>query len=210
MNRIFIIAIAVLLLSFSLPTLASNFTIGDFDTADPEQAEDYSNAVSDLISDLEIIVIDENDNELFSIVPFPIELVALTAQAEIHLDNVTDETKLAEIIDTANINKPGPNSFAFVVEGSKEWVSKDVKLYRTENAEDGTTTRIEIPVMRVSDPTENEDGTSACVWMFAATDTDELAAFHISPGLIMVVGDDTDSVEFDCGFWRAWNLFDIE
>lgn len=204
-----IIALVILAgLSWSFPASARNFTLDDFDPADPARAETYQSAIGELLDELAVIATDDEGNELFRVVPYPLELVVLTAQATIHEGNVTDSHELEVVVAQANSDKPTSNSFAFVLDGDPRWVRQEVKI-RYFPEEQGPASS-GVPAVRVSREIA-DDGAMVAVWVVMARDADELEAFLAAPRVELVVRDEEtdDGIVLDCGFWRQWMLFDL-
>ncbi len=200
-----IILVAVLVLSSGLS--ARDFIVDDFDPADPEQTEMYSLALEDLMDELTIVATEEDGDEIFVIMPFPMELIALETQFAIHEGNIIDPNELADLIAQANMDKPTQNSFAFVLDGEPMWVRREVAMYYTRLS--GEPDMVRVPVVPVGDPVVTEDATMVTGWAMMAADADELRDFLASPMVVLVVGDEEESVTLDCGFWRRWVLFDL-
>jgi hypothetical protein len=195
------------LIVLSTSASAKDYTAADFDPADPSLADTYNRAVSLLLDDLTIIVTDENDNELFRVVPFPVELVVLDTQAAIHDGNITDPEQLAPVIDQANMDKPTANSFAFVLDGDPEYTALDLSIFYYPNEENSEGVRI--PAVRAGDPMFKDDGGIVAPWTVIVSNADELAAFMSARQVEMVIEWGDESISIDCGFWRRWTLFDL-
>lgn len=208
MNRIFIVPLTAAILLFSLPLHALDFTAADFDPKDPSMIDVYRLAVSDLMDELSVEAIDDEGSELFSVVPFPMELVALMAQMEIHSLESDDPAEIDSVIERANNNKPGANSFAFLLDGDPEWVSGNVRMVYVP-PDGAESDRVEMEVVPIGEG-EESDGNMVAEWMVVVEDPDLLMDFLASPQVILVIekaGGETK--ELDCGFWRQWGLFDL-
>ncbi len=214
--------IIFLSLAILCPAQARDFTIDDFDPPgpygplDPEDPDGmdiidvYSMAIDDLLRELTITGYDSEVNELFQAVPFPMELVALMAQAEIHFGNITDPGELRELVDTANGNKPAANSFAFILDGDVDWVGSDVTMFYFPSAEESD--GIEVPCYQISVSDPDPDGIAISEWAVAIDSVDELTNFLAAESVALIVGLNDPEVEpviLYCGFWRSWGLFDL-
>jgi hypothetical protein len=189
---------------------ASDFTPADFDPADPSQAGCYRQAVNDLMDTLAATGIDEDGDELFKVIPFPIELVALQTQYEIHEGNVSGDDELSDLISEANMNKPAANSYAFVVDGKEDWVNGGLAVYFYPDLE--TEEPIEVVTYPVTDADAYSDGYASRSWAVLIEDAETLNAFLESPKVIMLVytsEEGTEPIELDISFWRQWGLFDL-
>jgi hypothetical protein len=198
----------ITLLILSVPLLARDFTRDDFDPADPAKVEEYRDAVVELMKEMTIYGEDSAGNELFTAVPFPLELVALMTQLEIHESNITDPDELDLLLTKQNYIKPASNSFAFVLDGDPAWVTGDVRItYVSANSPDP----VELPVVNVE--TENPDEMSAVtIWAVVIEDSEQMNEFMDASEVYLVVGNVDQAVEplvLDCGFWRLWGLFDL-
>ncbi len=199
---------------FSATIVAARvFTVDDFDPADPGNtlmSEAYQQGVADLVKELTVTATGDDGTALFTIVPFPMELVALRTQARIQVEGITDPDELSELVAEANAYKPAPNSFMFILEGDGAWVSRDVTVYYVPDE----TTSIGMPltVYPISIGEPGDDGTMLSEWAIVIKDENELKAFRDAPRVVIIVGDADETIEpltLDCGFWRQWGLFDL-
>jgi len=209
MYRFSLLMAVILVFALAGPLRARDFTVDDFDPADPAQAETYRQAVEDFLTEVTIVATDNAGNELFRVVPFPLELIALMTQLAIHDGNVTDPGELRGIVDNANLNKPAANSFAFIISGDPEWADREVSMYYLPA--DGGTERVNVDLVRIVPGEAYGEGEMISEWAMFVNDVDQLTAFLASPAVALVVGaDDPDeAIELDCGFWRQWGLFDV-
>jgi hypothetical protein len=221
--RNFIIPLIIFLsLAILCPAQARDFTVDDFDPPgpygplDPEDPDGmdiidvYSMALDDLLWELTIYGYDSEANELFQVVPFPMELVALMTQAEIHFGNITDPSELAGLVDTANENKPAANSFAMILDGNVGWVGSDVTMFYFPNAEESD--GIEVPCYRISLSNPDPDGNAISEWAVVVDSVDELTNLLAAESVALIVGLHDPEIEplvLYCGFWRSWGLFDL-
>jgi len=212
MRRILLLTIAILILVAGQAP-ARNFTARDFDPADTENevtAERYREAVFELMDELKVPAIDEYGVVQFSVMPFPMELVALITQWQIHEWGITDPMELSDLIEAANYNKPTVNSFPFVLDGETEWVTKIVAMYYIRDIDFPHPERV--PVVWNSEVEGNVEGTTVSEWIVMIEDTDMLEEFLEADSVYLVVGETDGSeeyIELDCGFWRSWGLFDL-
>jgi hypothetical protein len=208
MRRLVILTLAFMYMVWPLPMQARDFTLEDFDPADPAQAEAYQSAIGGLLDELAVIASDDEGNELFRVVPYPLELVILTTQAAIHERNITDSREFEAVVMQANADKPTSNSFAFVLDGDPQWVRREVEIRYFPEEEGPGSSRV--PAVRVSREIA-DDGAMVAVWVLMARDADELEAFLAAPRVELRVGDEEtdDAIVLDCGFWRQWMLFDL-
>lgn len=208
MRRVLLFAIITTLILLTTPSYGREFTRGDFDPPDPDQVEDYRFAVIDLIEELTLIAVDDDGNTLFSVTPFPVELVALMTQLDIHQYNVTDPSELDELIARKNYIKPAPNTFAFVLDGDPGWVNSEVYMFYYP--EDGSD-----PVQLYLHQVESDspgDLPELTTWALLIQDLEELEAFLAAPDVILAIWNeeaDPDPKILDCGYWRLWSLFDL-
>ncbi len=221
MKNILLPAFLITCLFFVYPAHARDFTVDDFDPVQPAQPDDpdnpdaptmaeiYGQAVLDLMNELIIVASDDDGNKLFQVYPFPMELVALLTQTSIFTGEITDPDELAALVDQANAYKPAMNSFTISLEGSAEWVGRNVSIYYISEEDGSTGTMIPVYQIAASDP--SEEGAMFSEWALLAETMDELAAFLAAPRVLMVIGDDDESGEIilECGFWRQWALFDF-
>jgi hypothetical protein len=200
---------AILLFLILAPgAYARDFTAADFDPADPSQAEVYYLASESLMMDLTIVAKDAQGNELFTVTPMPLELVALMSQTMIHQQNATSASALAEIVDRANSDKPTSNSFAFILDGASAWTGRAVAMYYYPDGAEGQ--RLEIPVVKVKEGGDEGDPVLMTGWAVMAESLEQIEAYLAAPKVVLVVGDSPDrSVELDCGFWRQYSVFDL-
>ncbi len=210
MNRILIPTMAVLVLLMSTSVAARPFTIDDFDSADSDQALGYQQAAANLMAELTITVADDEGNVLLAVMPFPVELVALITQAEIHTAGYTQPEDLYALIEDANFYKPLANSFAFSVEGIPKYVNRSVSMYYYpyEEATDG----IEVEIIPVTEGQVLDDGVMVAEWAMVAADPETLMRFLAAPKVVIIIGEELEPEEqivLDCGFWRQWGLFDL-
>jgi hypothetical protein len=208
MRAILPVAMLLILLG-TVQAVAKDFAAGDFDAADPSQAENYVAAVESLQQELAITATGQNGAELFTVIPQTMELVVLQTQGEIHSSDAKTPEALAAIIADANGRKPRDNSFAFILDGDPEWVSQNVSIYYYTTG-DNPEQKV-IPVVRVDEPKDKEDGGMLAAWALMAEDQQQIRDFLLSPKVTMVVGEgDTagSKIELNCGFWRSYSLFD--
>jgi len=207
MPRTFVLSILIILLA-ALPSLAVDFSADDFDPPDASMLEAYTVAVDELMDELRVVAIDDDENQLFTVVPFPMELVAIMAQYEIHQLDSDDSDAIDEIIARANNNKPSANSFAILLDGDPEWVSGDVELFYTTPDE---LEYAQVPMVPLGQG-DGEEGNAIAEWLVYFEDLDSLIAFVESPDVVLRVFNTDDSgenLQLDCGFWRQWGLFDL-
>jgi hypothetical protein len=207
-RKIFLLTGLFLLLTAA--AYAKDFTVDDFDYPDPSQADTYYQAVDSLIDDLTIVATDADGNQLFTVVPMTMELVALQAQARIHESQETGES-VEDIIAQANSDKPSANAFAFMLEGDPGWVRKDVTIDCLLMVYSDSF--ISMPVVQVSEPVVSEGGSMISGWAFMAENEQQLRDFLAANTVFLSVGDregGSDVIRLDCGFWRQFGLFDID
>jgi hypothetical protein len=196
------------LLLISLPGIGRDFAPGDFAPADPSQVDTYREAVVDLVEEMSIVGKDEIGNELFTAVPFPLELVAMMTQLQIHESNITDPVELDILLADQNSLKPAPNSFAFVLDGDPAWVTGYVRMAYTT---DPSTEPVYLDLFNVD--TETPDETSAIsTWAVAIASVEQLDAFMNAEKVSIFVSNvdvGLEPIELNCGFWRLWGLFDM-
>lgn len=208
MRRVLLFAIITTLILLTTPSYGREFTRDDFDPPDPDQVEDYRFAVVDLMEELTLIAVDDDGNTLFSVTPFPVELVALMTQLDIHQYNITDPDELDELIAGKNYIKPAPNSFPFVLDGDPGWVNSEVFMFYYP--EDGSD-----PVQLYLHQVESDspgDLPELTIWALLIEDLEELEAFLAAPDVILAIWNedaDPEPIILDCGYWRLWGLFDL-
>ena len=195
-------------LLIAIPGFARDFSPDDFDPADPSLAESYGEAVVELIEEMTIAGEDENGDPLFKAIPFPLELVALMTQLEIHESNITDPVEIDMLLADQNNMKPAMNSFAFVLDGYPSWVEGSVYMaYTSDDHPDG----VYLDVFNAGiDPVD--DTTATATWAVAMEDVQQMQDFMDADNIYIIVQNTDASLEpifLDCGFWRLWGLFDI-
>lgn len=208
MYRTAITGIIIALFLLVNPAISREFAASDFDPADPDLAEEYRAAVIDLIKEMTIVGEDNNGNELFTAVPFPLELVALMTQLEIHESNITDPDELDDLLDEQDYIKPASNSFAFVLDGDPEWVMGQVFMGYTSGS---SPFPVELEVLPIS--SDYPDETSAVTtWAVVIEDGEQLEEFLDAGEVSLAIwngNEGQDPIILDCGYWRFWGLFDL-
>ncbi|MCX6646690.1 MAG: hypothetical protein NTY09_10075 [bacterium] len=208
MRKILFSGIVMIILLISLPGIGRDFAPGDFDPADPSQVDTYRQAVVDLVEEMTIVGKDETGNELFSAVPFPLELVAMMTQLQIHESNITDPVEIDMLLADQNSLKPAPNSFAFVLDGDPAMVTGDVRMAYTTDASQEP---VYLDLFNVD--TETPDESSAVTtWAVAIADVEQLDEFMNAEKVSIFVSNADEGrapIELNCGFWRLWGLFDM-
>jgi hypothetical protein len=207
MSRTFVLSILMILLA-AIPSLALDFTADDFDPPDESMRDAYTVAVNDLMDEMRIVATDDAENQLFIVTPFPMELVAVMAQSEIHQLDSDDPDAIDEIIERANHNKPSANSFAILLDGNTDWVTGNVEMFYTIPDE---LEYAQVPTVPLGQG-EGEDGSTLAEWLVYFEDIDSLMTFLESPDVVLRVfkaDDSGDNMRLDCGFWRQWGLFDL-
>lgn len=207
MPRFGIVLTITAILILSGPVYGRDFTPDDFDPADPAMAEPYTTALGQLFDELTIIALDSNGVEVFRVMPFPVELVGLETQTAIHEGNITDSEELPALIESANLDKPTANSFAFVLDGQPEWVGLEVGMYYFPD--DANSEAVRLPVVALGEPALTEDGGMVAGWAMIATDMDELNEFMSARSVVIVLDLEGERIQLNCGFWRQWALFDM-
>jgi len=203
----------ILLFLLVSPAYALDFTTDDFDPAEGDNAEIvemYQRAVAELIGELTITGTDVDGTEVFRLLPFPMELIGLITQTEIHTSNITDPVELADVIESANLNKPAPNSFAFTMDGNPEWVGHSVSMYYFTDLEDSD--GVEVPVYEVNEARMIADGIMARDFAVVIDSGDELRNFLMAPAVVILVGwgdPDFEPLLLDCSSWRKYAIFDL-
>jgi len=221
--RNFIFPLIIFLsLAMIAPVQARDFTVDDFDPPgpygpiDPEDPESmdiidvYSMAIDDLLLELTIYAVDDEENDLFQAVPFPMELVALMTQAEIHFGNITDPVEIQALVENANANKPASNSFAFILDGDADWVAREVTMFYFPDAEESD--GVEVPCYPISIGTPDENGNAISEWAVVIDSPDEISNFLAAESVALIIGlndPDIEPLVLYCGFWRSWGLFDL-
>jgi len=206
MRKIFLILAITTLLSS--PTLGADFILDDFEPADPELTEAYELIVKDLMNEVGITGFDERGRERFRVTPYPMELVALQVQADIHERNVTDPEELYYLIEQANLDKPGPNWFAVIIDGEAMWAGGGVSMYY-RNDSGRKTEPIEITKV---DEFDEDDGSKISIWVMSIKDEGGMIKFMEADEVFLQVDKVeslTESITLDCSHWRTYTLFDL-
>jgi hypothetical protein len=210
MRKYFSILPIFIILLFTVPAIARDFTLDDFDYPDPVQVDIYSQAIDTLLEELTIYGTDSDGNDVFSAVPMTMELVTLQTQLRIHESGADPGTSFTDILIQANNDKPSANAFAFILDGDPLWVRRSVTLYIYPS--DDLAEPIMMPVVMIADPEIVEGGDMIQGWAFMAEDEDQLHDFLTAKEVKIVVGEGEEGIEpisLDCGFWRRYGLFDI-
>jgi hypothetical protein len=208
MRSILFFSIIITLLLIAIPGIGRDFAPQDFDPADPSQVDSYRQAVVDLIGEMTIVGKDTYGNKLFTVIPFPLELVAMMTQLQIHEQNITDPVLLDNLLADQNSLKPASNSFAFVMDGDPAWVTGDVQMAYTT---DPTQEPVYLDVFKVDTETPDESS-SVTTWAVTIVNVEQLDAFINAEKISIFVSDSTTGsgpMELNCGFWRLWGLFDL-
>jgi hypothetical protein len=209
--RIFLPLIALIFsMAWTQTAQARILSSDDFDPTDRTQIDAYRQAVTDLEKELTIVVTDENNDEIFRVIPLPLELITLRTQLAIHeLDN-PDSSAIQALIDQANEQKPYVNSFEIDIIGTPEWVGHDVSLYFY--SEDDASDETQIPTLVGDDPVSIGNGKMIQRWIVAADTLGELESLRVAKNVVLVVGEDDITIApevLDIGYWRQYQLFDI-
>ncbi|HEX9745262.1 MAG TPA: hypothetical protein VGB30_07530 [bacterium] len=211
-------ALTILLagLFLAMPVWATDLTSVEFESADPRLADGYNVAVDQLMDELMVVGKGVDGSELFRIIPYPLELVALQLQAEIHSRNVTDEIEIETMVSQANMDKPGSNWFAFLVDGESEWVNSDIAMYYIWR-EGGDPEPVDITAVHNFD---NGDGTGYALYVLYVEDRGKMIDFMTAYSMGITLTREipataetqagVEKIDLDCSHWREFTIFDID
>lgn len=196
-----------MLILSAMPSYALDFQPDDFEPADIRLASGYNAALEQLYEEVSIIARTAAGIEIFRAIPYPLELVAMQTQAEIHTRNITDPDELGMLIAEANMDKPGSGWFVFLLDGDPSWVNGTASIvYSMEPG--GREFPVEVDPVELTKIDDSEFIMMCVAWII---DVDQLVNFMNAAKVWLIAAneDATEQIRLDVSFWRDYTLFDV-